>query len=160
MDPIEAINRVMRSIHDQFYVETRSPREFNRDYVPLRKAVMRFAYEFSQRGWELTEIEFVQAFLKFLPTVKETDHQYLPRFLETCVTRHIGQKAEEYSAAQKKSRMTGKLVDDLKSRMQLKPEDQATRGTEAIAKLYDMAKQMKKRPARKAVKQEPQLTLL
>ncbi len=98
MTTADVIERCLAAIRDHFYVgpegELRS-RDFARDRTALMKAICRYGKACADRGWEFDEGHVVQAILQLLPQVTRPQHQWLPLYLEQCIDRHVGQKAEQ-----------------------------------------------------------------
>lgn len=89
----DVIDRCLGAIRVQFY-EQHPARDFNRDYGYLKKAISRYGHQCEERGWELDEFTVLQNVLGLLRKLKAPDHQYLPTYLEACIDRHVGQRAE------------------------------------------------------------------
>lgn len=99
MNTAEVIERALRGIRDQFYPEdAQGVRAFARDRNALTKAICRYGAACDARGWRFDEGRIISAILKLLPQIKAPDHQYLPVYLEKCIDRHVGQRAEELQA--------------------------------------------------------------
>lgn len=97
----ELITLILGAIRNQFYAD--DIRAFKRDERALTKAISRYGYECNQRGWEFETKHILHALLKLLNEIKrsEAEIHYLPTYLDGAVKRHIGQRAEELSAAAK-----------------------------------------------------------
>jgi hypothetical protein len=98
----ELIDQVLQSIARDFYGETRI-REFMRDRTPLMKAIARYGYTCTQRGWSFEVPHILKEVMEVLISMrdKQAEIKWLPKYLEGAIDRHIRQRAEELSAQAK-----------------------------------------------------------
>lgn len=121
MNVSELIDQVLQSIARDFYGlqpghtlsaggegqgEVASPsdlRKFMRDRTALMKAVARYGYTCTQRGWSFEVPHILKEVMEVLISMrdKQASIKWLPRYLEGAIDRHIRQRAEELSALAK-----------------------------------------------------------
>lgn len=129
----ELITLVLNAIRNQFYAD--KVRDFMRDERALTKAISRYGYECHQRGWEFDSKFILRALMDLLNEIKRSsaDFRYLPVYLDGAVKRHIGQRAEELSAAAKS---TPKNVARLVKGVQTVEAVREASATEILAAVY------------------------
>jgi hypothetical protein len=98
----ELIDQVLQSIARDFYGEDRV-REFMRDRLALTRAVARYGYTCTQRGWSFDVPHILKEVMTVLISMrdKQAAIHWLPKYLEGAIDRHIRQRAEELSALAK-----------------------------------------------------------
>ncbi len=96
MTPADSINRCLQVIKEKWY-DDKAERIFYRDKRNLTKAICRYGYVCSQRGWEFQAHEVTGAILNVLIRIDAKEAEYLPVFLEACIDRHVRQRSEEIS---------------------------------------------------------------
>jgi hypothetical protein len=155
MTVAELITRCLEAIRVQFY-STASPRDFPRDSRALTKAISRYGYACNERGWQFEPHVICRDILAILPRIEPPRHQWLPLYLETCIDRHVGMRAEELAAKSKNARavplLVSKKADELTPAVIIEKS-----GTEILALLHrelSTINHQKKRLA-KAARQGP-----
>lgn len=111
MTVADLIARVLQAIRAEFYGDdARGAREFRRDERALTKAIARYGYACAERGWDFEPHEVCTALLQLLPQITKPTHQYLPVYLERCIDRHVGQRAEQLNERAKAARAVGRIA--------------------------------------------------
>lgn len=109
------IDLVVRRICQEHYVGTSRQQFFHRDRVALEKCVARYGYECDQRGWSFEPDEIWAEIMRILDGIKERTDAiavWFPVYLEAAIDRHIRIRAEELSAASRKtSNVVGRFED-------------------------------------------------
>lgn len=101
MSTTELIEKVLSQIKRDFYQHR--PDMFFRDRQALLRAVSRYGVECEAKGWAV-EPDFICSDLLILlnrVAAHKADVDYLPVYLHSAVSKHIGQRAEEISKAAK-----------------------------------------------------------
>jgi hypothetical protein len=93
------ITRCLSAIRAQFYES--KPASYCRDERALTKAIARYGYACNERGWQFDELHVTRAIVDLLPKIKPPHTQYLPTYLESCIDRHVRQRAEELNEKNK-----------------------------------------------------------
>jgi hypothetical protein len=154
MTVADLIARCMDAIRVQFYASA-SPRDFPRDSRALTKAIARYGYACNERGWQFEPNVICRDILSILPRIEPPRHQWLPLYLETCIDRHVGMRAEELSAQAKQQRTVPLLVS--KKADSLKPaviiEKTGTETLDLLYKQLSTINRTKKRIAKSVPKQ-------
>lgn len=107
------LDQAMKIIYARFYSRL-NIRLWMRDRNDLTKSVARYGHECCKRGWDLSAEDISRDLLRVLNRVTPPDHQWLPKYLESCVDLHIRSRAEELSALAK-TRSINRVVNSLKS---------------------------------------------
>jgi hypothetical protein len=118
-----------------------------RDERALTKAIARYGYECTQRGWEFDSKHILTALMNLLNEIKRSgaNIDYLPVYLDGAVKRHIGQRAEELSAAAKSTpRNVARVVKGVQT-VEAVREPSAT---EILATVYKDLRRRRKKPVR------------
>lgn len=140
----DLIDLVLNAIRNQFYADR--VRDFKRDERALTKAIARYGYECHQRGWEFDQKHILAALMKLLNEIKRSDADidYLPLYLDGAVKRHIGQRAEELSAAAKSTPLNvARLVKGVKAVEAIREPS----ATEILATVYnDLRRRRRPKP--------------
>jgi hypothetical protein len=61
----------------------------------LVKAITRFGFECSKRGWDLDEATVCNTIINVVAKAKHSEIDFLPAYLQSAIDRLVGQKAEE-----------------------------------------------------------------
>jgi hypothetical protein len=160
MTVAELINQVLDLIFQQFecYQELRV-RDFMRDRPALMKAVARLGYTCEQNGWQLDVQECKQVLMAVLQDLKLRQDRinYLPIYLEGAVKRHLGQKAEEYSARQKSrgsNRQTAVIARESLDGVTVVTAVKEKTATETLSELYVQLKKCRRKKSPAPAKQQ------
>lgn len=94
MTPADAINRCLQVIRERFYHD-QPERIFYRDKRALTKAILRYAYACHRMGWDFDAMTITQELLSTLIRIDASEVEYLPVFLEECIDRAVGMRAEK-----------------------------------------------------------------
>lgn len=92
----DLIQTLLGAIRGQFYADR--TREFMRDSHALRQAIARYGAECSMRGWQFNPQFVLKDILELLNAVKRQGTesvQYLPKYLEGAIDRHVKLRAEK-----------------------------------------------------------------
>lgn len=132
----DLIQHTLGVIQARFYQH--QVREFYRDRVALVRAISRWGVECCQRGWHF-DADFIAAeILAVLGKIKRQDFDYLPAYLHEAISRSVGQRAEELSAAAKKRRTVAPLVNKVLAGTQVVQAVIQQSDTEALAQVYSL----------------------
>jgi hypothetical protein len=95
---------VERRIHDDFYRDR--DREFFRDRLFLRQAIARYGFECNSRGWQFSAEDICKELLSLLEKMRRQKDsiEWLPRYLESTVDRHLRLRADELNERGKAGR--------------------------------------------------------
>jgi hypothetical protein len=158
MTPADCINRCLTIIREKFYHD-KPERIFFRDRTALTKAIARYGYACSQRGWEFDSVFVTRAVMATLVRIDDTDIQYLPVYLEQAIDRSVGQRAEELNAQDKRNKRNREMTKALQRiQSSIIPDNQPVfekSDTEILAQLY---RQLNTRKPKKVA--EKQLALI
>jgi hypothetical protein len=155
MTVAELINQTLEMIWNQFETYHRNPHDFARDKNALMKAIARVGYACEQNGWQMDVEECRGVIMTVLNDIKLRQDRinYLPVYLHGAIGRHLGQKAEEYSAKQKArgSRSADNLVRRVREKLdgvEVVTVVKEKSATETLSELYiALKKTRRKKPA-------------
>jgi len=103
----ELIANVLENLRQHFYTDAETGvvrlHDFKRDERQLIRAIATYGHECDQRGWQFQADFIHHDLMQLLLQIRtaKADIGYLPIYLEGAIRRHIGQRAEELSAAAK-----------------------------------------------------------
>jgi hypothetical protein len=103
----ELIASVLANLRQHFYTNADTgalrAHDFKRDERQLIRAIATYGYECDQRGWQFQADFIYQDLMALLLQIRTSgaDIGYLPIYLQGAIRRHLGQRAEELSAAAK-----------------------------------------------------------
>ena len=109
MTPADTINRCLTVIREKWYLD-KHERIFYRDKRMLTKAICRYGYVCSQRGWEFDCPYITKAIVTVLVRIDQEDIEYVPVFLESVIDQHVRQKSEELNAQAKRDKYNNDLA--------------------------------------------------
>ena len=154
----ECIDRCLTIIREKFYHD-KPERIFFRDRTALIKAISRYGYACTLRGWEFDAFFVTRSIIYTLTRISSEDIQYLPVYLEQAIDRSVGQRAEELNAQDKRNKRNRDITKALQRVQQsVIPDNQPVfekSDTEILAGLY---KQLSVKKPKKAP--EKQLSLI
>ena len=158
MTPADCIGRCLTIIREKFYHD-KPERLFFRDKTALMKAIARYGYSCTQRGWEFDSVFVTRAVIATLVRIDPSEVKYLPVYLEQAIDRSVGQRAEELNAQDKRNKRNRDITKALhRVQQSVIPDDKPIfekSDTEVLAALY---KQLSVKKPKKAP--EMQLSLI
>lgn len=89
------IEKVLDAVWKDHY--TPRDREFHRDKTALIKCIARYGYLCKQRNWHVEPDFILREIMSVLQRARKqkADIKYLPAYLESAITRAVGQRSEE-----------------------------------------------------------------
>lgn len=159
MTVAELVNQVLDLIANQFECYQLRVRDFMRDRPALMKAIARAGYKCEQNGWQMDAQEIKTVLLTVLNDIKLRQDRInnLPIYLDGAIGRHLGQKAEEYSARQKARhsvRAAPVIVRDSLDGVTLVSAIREKTATETLSELYVQLKRCRRKKAPAPAKQQ------
>lgn len=142
MTVAELIDRVLQVVREQFYGD-KPARDFVRDRTALIRAIARYGFACHRNGWEFEPAQIVQDLLRLLPTIKPPDHQWLPRYLESCIDRSIRQRAEQLQAVARKHAAPAKVAQRGLGKLQVLPDTVIVREPGKIEQLDTLYRELR-----------------
>jgi len=128
------LDNSMKVIYARFYRDL-PIRIWMRDRNEIHKSLSRYGHECCKRGWDLPVNEISNDLLAVLRKMTPPDHQWLPKYLEACVDRHVRSRAEELSELAKRGTVD-RVVSNLKQ--SLVPGDVIVREKTPVEVLSDL----------------------
>jgi hypothetical protein len=144
MTVADLIERVLQVVREQFYA-AKPARDFVRDRTMLMQAIARYGFACHRNGWEFEPAQIVQDLLKLLPTIKPPDHQWLPRYLESCIDRSIRQRAEQLQQVARKNAAPAKVAQRGLGKLQVLPETVIVREPGTVETLDTLYRDLRSR---------------
>lgn len=151
MNPIRTVEDLIEVVMDRVKVRFyhgRPAREWARDRNALLKAVMRYGYECSRRGWRFEADMLAVRLLNLLNDIERPEGEgWFPVYLETAVDQHVRERAEEIQAA---AAQTEAVLAKVRAGLPVTTEARPPVASEMAAAVFQ---ELKRRQAEKAEQQ-------